>query len=57
MATYAMATSQQAGTQPEAEVAAGSLGQPLTRKECDLADMKWDDNANVCGGNELRTPH
>ena len=45
-----MATSQQAGTQPEAEAAANSLGQPLTRKDCDLADMKWDNNANVCGG-------
>ena len=45
-----MATSQQAGTEPEAEAAANSFGQPLTRKECDLTDMKWDDNGNVCGG-------
>ena len=26
--------------------------QPLTRADCEKADMSWDENANVCGGPE-----
>jgi len=34
--------------------AAEEASQPLTKAECDKAGMKWDDAANVCGGNEDR---
>jgi L,D-transpeptidase catalytic domain len=42
----------QAASTPTAvmfEVSPNSI-QPLTRKECDLVLMAWNDNANVCGG-------
>ena len=26
--------------------------QPLTRADCEKAGMRWNDNANVCGGKE-----
>jgi hypothetical protein len=26
--------------------------QPLTRADCQMAGMQWNDNANVCGGKE-----
>ena len=28
--------------------------QPLTRADCEKAGMRWNDNANVCGGKEAR---
>jgi hypothetical protein len=35
--------------------AAESTPQPLTRADCEKAGMKWNDNANVCGGKEALT--
>ena len=29
--------------------------QPLTRADCEKAGMHWNDNANVCGGNQAAT--
>jgi hypothetical protein len=29
--------------------------QPLTRADCEKAGMQWNDNANVCGGNQAAT--
>jgi hypothetical protein len=32
--------------------AAENTPQPLTRSDCEKAGMKWNDNANVCGGTQ-----
>ena len=37
-----------AETMPKSETA-DTLSQPLTRNECDVAGMTWNDKANVCG--------
>jgi hypothetical protein len=31
--------------------------QPLTRLDCDRAEMAWDENANVCVANSVETPN
>jgi lipoprotein-anchoring transpeptidase ErfK/SrfK len=35
--------------------AEGFLTQPLTRVDCDKAEMAWDENANVCVANSVQT--
>jgi hypothetical protein len=37
---------------PALEVA-DTAGQPLTREDCDKADLSWNDTANVCGSASL----